>query len=327
MAPEVYKGEVYGSNVDIYSLGIVMYKLLNNNLEPFRTNRTYSDGETALEKRMKGESLLTPVNADGRLAEIVLKACSYNPKERYESPIQMRDELEAILYGDNESKLIYPEGDKLNYENSAENIANESAHTVSMFSHEGTSDIDLPRGNETDNISGLSEDKYQSKTPITVHIYDENDDTDKTAGFSHVQPINVQNNVEHNSHREYDATIQEQKVDIDYIKNIYVEFLKKIFVYKGCTDRKEFWILTVINLLSLLLLDIISTTPVLPLMIAAYVACIALLLAWVALFTRRLHDTGHSGHWQWLSLTVYGAIVVLVFCCFKSKNENNKYRI
>ena len=35
MAPEVYKGEEYGSSVDIYSLGIVLYRLLNQNRAPF----------------------------------------------------------------------------------------------------------------------------------------------------------------------------------------------------------------------------------------------------------------------------------------------------
>ena len=35
MAPEVYKGEEYGPSVDIYSLGIVLYRYLNNNRAPF----------------------------------------------------------------------------------------------------------------------------------------------------------------------------------------------------------------------------------------------------------------------------------------------------
>lgn len=35
MAPEVYKGEEYGPSVDIYSLGIVLYRYLNNNRTPF----------------------------------------------------------------------------------------------------------------------------------------------------------------------------------------------------------------------------------------------------------------------------------------------------
>lgn len=100
MAPEVFKGEAYGTNVDIYSLGIVMYKLLNNNKEPFRKEKTHIDEENALAARIKGEVIPKPENADGRLAEIVLKACKYNPDDRYESPLQMRMELENLLIAD-----------------------------------------------------------------------------------------------------------------------------------------------------------------------------------------------------------------------------------
>ena len=35
MAPEVFKGFSYNSNVDVYSLGIVLYRFLNNNRLPF----------------------------------------------------------------------------------------------------------------------------------------------------------------------------------------------------------------------------------------------------------------------------------------------------
>lgn len=98
MAPEVYKGEPYGVNVDIYSLGIVMYRLLNNNLEPFRTDRTFSNGEEALVRRLKGEEMQAPANADGKLAEAILKACAYNSSERYQTPSELREALEDILY-------------------------------------------------------------------------------------------------------------------------------------------------------------------------------------------------------------------------------------
>lgn len=130
IAPEVYKGEAYGSTVDIYSLGIVMYRLLNNNRVPFMPPYpqpiTYSDRESALVKRISGMPIEKPINANGRLAEIVLKACSYNPRERYESPRLMREELESILYTEMEAGVIYPQGDKaeihsVNYLNTAEN--------------------------------------------------------------------------------------------------------------------------------------------------------------------------------------------------------------
>lgn len=139
MAPEVFKGEEYGSNVDIYSLGIVMYRLCNNNLEPFRKERTYSDGEQALALRVKGEKIPKPQNANGRLAEIILKACSFDPKSRYESPIQMRMELESILYNNSESQVIYPEGDELSYESTYGNeSSSDEGKTVSLFDDIGT---------------------------------------------------------------------------------------------------------------------------------------------------------------------------------------------
>lgn len=117
MAPEVYKGAPYGSTVDIYSLGIVLYRLLNENRTPFLPAYpapiTHSDRENALAKRFSGAPIPPPSHADGRLAEIVLKACAYDPKERYSVPLRMREDLEAILYNREESQYIYPEGDEV----------------------------------------------------------------------------------------------------------------------------------------------------------------------------------------------------------------------
>ena len=46
MAPEVYKGEKYGATCDIYSLGLVMYRLLNGGRLPFLPHRSRSDLRT-----------------------------------------------------------------------------------------------------------------------------------------------------------------------------------------------------------------------------------------------------------------------------------------
>lgn len=117
MAPEVYYEEKYGPSADIYSLGIVMYRLLNSNRAPFLPLPpkpvTYRDNAEAFRRRINGEKLETPVQADGRLAEIVLKACAYRREDRYSSPETMRKELEAILYETDEAQVIYPNGDKV----------------------------------------------------------------------------------------------------------------------------------------------------------------------------------------------------------------------
>ena len=171
MAPEVYKGEKYNSDVDIYSLGILMYKLLNNNMEPFRTNKTYSDGEKALAMRMSGEKIPAPSQAEGRLAEVVLKACSYNPKERYENSVQMRTELEKILNNKEESSAAYLGEDRSDYEVSEINSAKET--TVSMFSDDVIE-------NDTDGI--FAEENKINET-VSVFSDERSDAQEKSNGI------------------------------------------------------------------------------------------------------------------------------------------------
>lgn len=118
MAPEVYKGQPYGSSVDMYSLGIVLYRLLNHNRVPFMPQYpnpiSYKDRERALIMRMGGHKFPMPSNVSGgRLAEIALKACSFKPEDRYSSPTQMREDLEAILYTEGEGVLMFPSGDNI----------------------------------------------------------------------------------------------------------------------------------------------------------------------------------------------------------------------
>ena len=115
MAPEVFKGEKYTSNVDIYSLGLVMYQLLNANrmplYPPYPQPMSPAQRERAQAQRLSGAALPPPANADGRLAEIVLKACAPDPAQRYDSPAVMRQALEAILYTEGEARVIYPGDD------------------------------------------------------------------------------------------------------------------------------------------------------------------------------------------------------------------------
>lgn len=102
MAPEIYKGEQYDSRVDIYSLGIMLYKLRNKNRLPFLSLEkqliTYRDKENALTRRMSGEQLPAPADAEDGLAQVILKACSYNKEERYRDAVEFRQDLEELKY-------------------------------------------------------------------------------------------------------------------------------------------------------------------------------------------------------------------------------------
>ena len=78
-APEVLRGEPYGHTVDIYSLGMVMYWLLNNQTLP-----------------CKDEKLQPPAIGSEKLKEIVMKACESCPEDRYASAQELYDALRAL---------------------------------------------------------------------------------------------------------------------------------------------------------------------------------------------------------------------------------------
>ncbi|MCL2103378.1 MAG: serine/threonine protein kinase, partial [Syntrophorhabdaceae bacterium] len=100
MAPEVFKGGEYGASVDTYSLGIVMYRYLNQNRSPFLPDFpnpiTPRSREEALLRRMQGEPLPKIEGAAPSLLAIVLKACAYDRKERFAGATEMREALEKI---------------------------------------------------------------------------------------------------------------------------------------------------------------------------------------------------------------------------------------
>lgn len=107
MAPEVLHIEKYGKEVDIYSLGIVMYWLLNNRRMPFigaDEKVTLVNANQAAMRRYHGEKIPAPKNGSDELKKIVLKACEYRPKDRYLTAQEMYDALEEIGSGKSYTK-------------------------------------------------------------------------------------------------------------------------------------------------------------------------------------------------------------------------------
>lgn len=103
IAPEVVSGRRYDATVDTYSLGVVLYKLLNNNRLPFTDHTAevvqYQDRKNALDKRLKGEQMAAPIGANHSLAQVVLKACAFNPHDRYQTPEEFKRALEMVKAG------------------------------------------------------------------------------------------------------------------------------------------------------------------------------------------------------------------------------------
>lgn len=99
MAPEIVKFEPYGQKADIYSLGTILYELLNDGCKPYYPSPRPSakEIEIALKKKLTGEKLPAPRNADKALSEIVMKACNFDGKKRFSSAAEMRKALNDWL--------------------------------------------------------------------------------------------------------------------------------------------------------------------------------------------------------------------------------------
>ena len=103
MAPEVANSNDYDARVDIYSLGIVMYRLLNGNRLPFLDTEKQllspNERRNAVDRRLQGEKLSIPCNASSAMADIILRACDYDPNMRFASAAEMKQALMSAANG------------------------------------------------------------------------------------------------------------------------------------------------------------------------------------------------------------------------------------
>lgn len=103
MAPEVYREEHYDGRADIYSLGMVMYKLLNNNRDPFidphQPMIKISERSEAINRRRRGEKIPVPAFATPATASLILKACEFNPDDRFLTVTEFKKAINDIMNG------------------------------------------------------------------------------------------------------------------------------------------------------------------------------------------------------------------------------------
>ena len=92
VAPEVVarlrgSARAYGCNADVYSLGMVLFYLLNDDMPPFDND----------EKRLRGERLPDPKHGDEYLANVIRSATNAEPEYRFHSAQAFLNALEAWL--------------------------------------------------------------------------------------------------------------------------------------------------------------------------------------------------------------------------------------
>lgn len=100
MAPEIDNTSTntngYTAQADIYSFGICLYQMMNDYLLPFEEN---CFGDDAISKRRSGAPLPPPKNASPEFSRIILKACAFNPQQRYHSIDEMLYDLNHMGSG------------------------------------------------------------------------------------------------------------------------------------------------------------------------------------------------------------------------------------
>ena len=113
--------------------------------------------------------------------------------------------------------------------------------------------------------------------------------------------------------------------------NWYIGVLKKYAVFKGRARRKEYWYFILFNTLISIVLIVIegvigmsSAEAGTGLLVSIYT--LAVLIPSIAVLVRRLHDTGRSGWWFFISLIPFiGAFILLFFLVQDSKAGENQF--
>lgn len=83
------------ATIDLYSLGMILYRIYNGNHGPFEDENT---GEAMADKlRMTGKPLPTPIYADYELAGIILKACAFKQEDRYQTPQEFKQAIALYM--------------------------------------------------------------------------------------------------------------------------------------------------------------------------------------------------------------------------------------
>ncbi len=100
-APEVWRAESYTESAytykaDIYSFGIVLYQLMNNNFLPFMNDFTHNELEKSISMRMRGEKISPPANGSEEFKNIICRMCQFNPDDRFSDMSEFLSALSKV---------------------------------------------------------------------------------------------------------------------------------------------------------------------------------------------------------------------------------------
>ncbi|MBN6070741.1 DUF805 domain-containing protein [Aggregatibacter actinomycetemcomitans] len=106
--------------------------------------------------------------------------------------------------------------------------------------------------------------------------------------------------------------------------NWYLHVLKNYATFSGRARRKEYWMFVLFNFIATFVCMLIDAVIQMP--IFQFVYGFGVIIPYIAVTVRRLHDTDRSGWWILISfIPLVGSIVLLVFMCFDSQSGTNRF--
>lgn len=114
MAPEVYKHQAYDHRADIYSLGIMIYQMLNAGrvpfLPPYPKAVTASEKDQAVYTRFSGKQIPPIPGVPQAIMRVLLKCVAFNQQDRYASADALVRDIRAIALSPEEEQIpLYDE--------------------------------------------------------------------------------------------------------------------------------------------------------------------------------------------------------------------------
>ena len=104
MAPEVYRCGECSEQSDIYTAGIVLYKLFNKMKMPFRES---ANGETAVYMRLAGTPFHSCANEIPGLMKVIQTACAFEPEQRYSDAAAFKQALTELLDDESDDIVLF----------------------------------------------------------------------------------------------------------------------------------------------------------------------------------------------------------------------------